>query len=77
MSYNKRGQLIQHDDTAGTRTITGFGVGSKFANGDMRKITNTTSNTNRYLNIFVEGPLLNPEQVGLPSQYSVAAAIST
>jgi hypothetical protein len=49
-----------------------FKVGSTviFSNGDKRSVVSATENGS-YLNIWVDGEILIPEDVGLPSEYKV------
>ncbi len=50
-----------------------FKVGNTviFSNGDKRSIVSTTEN-GPYLIIWVDGEILNPEDVGLPSKFEIA-----
>jgi hypothetical protein len=51
---------------------TNFKVGNTviFSNGDKRAIVSATEN-GTFLNIWVDGEILKPEDVGLPSKYKV------
>lgn len=53
--------------------IEQFQVGKfvSMADGDIRRIVKTMSNGN-YLKIHVDGPLLDPQKVGLPNKFKVA-----
>lgn len=42
----------------------------RFVNGDARKITKITA-AGKFLNVEVEGEVLNSERTGLPSKYSI------
>ena len=50
-----------------------FKVGNTviFSNGDKRSVVSTTEN-GPYLNIWVDGEILNPEDVGLPGKFEIA-----
>ena len=52
---------------------TNFKVGNTvvFSNGEKRSVVSVTEN-GPYLNIWVDGETLNPEDVGLPSKFEVA-----
>lgn len=43
-----------------------------FKNGDTRTITSAVE-SGKYLNVFVDGAVLDPQKVGIPSDYSTAA----
>ena len=41
-----------------------------FKNGDKRSVTSVVEN-GRYLNVWVDGEILNPEEVGFPDEFKV------
>ena len=68
ISRHKAGFFILLNQT----NIDAFKVGKKilFPNGQLRKITSVTQN-NTYLNVFLDGDVLDEEQVGFPNKFRV------
>lgn len=48
----------------------------KLGNGDIRKIIRMESGDERYLNIYLDGAVLDSEKVGLPSEFTVIESLN-